>query len=228
MIEIPEDIRELFLRELNNTATDDEREKLFMFIEELLASKPDLKLTRILRDLGFDLQSYNRFMQRYRKWRQEMAGEKIPKGLKRLETKAFAKFVRTAWEEVRDIALDVVMGWYDRAKEMGYYNPESQKVDMRKFIEDAVTFYTQYRYSIDIFEEQYRDLEALTKTLIRMLDPQIARLVCLKLYMNFILKILELNVYGIPVPEELIYEVKEMVNKVIVGSPPSVRVERYE
>lgn len=223
---VPDEIKELFLRERENRATKDEREKIFMFIEDLLSEYPDIKLTSLLKQMGYAPNEYVRFMNRYRRWREQLT--KPPKKLKRLEQRAFAKFIEEAWGEVRDIALDVVMGWYDKAKEMGYYNPDSQKVDMRRFIEDAVTFYTQYKYSIDSIEEQFYDLEAYAKTLTRMLEPQLYRLITLRLYMNFTLKIMELQAYGIPVPEDIIYEVKELTNRVLEVSPPLVRIEKYE
>ena len=221
-IEVPSDIEDIIKLEFAKQASEKEREKLFSWLMDVLIKYPNFNMHKFLTErFGYDHTAYTRVVNNFKRWRAKLRG--VSKIRKPLED--YLKFVEDMWNEARDIALDVVMGWVDKAKEMGYYNSAEKKVDMKKFIEDAVTFYIQYKYVVDQIEERYKDLEAYAMTLQELVSPQVYRLIALRLYMEFIQDVMRMQTYGIPVPPELIEEVRRMTS-VFIGT--TVQGEIYE
>jgi len=231
-IEVPEDLRVLFELEKQKRTSSEDRVPLFEFLDKCYAEDPTFNAAKFLREnFNYTATDYNRLMIAYKRWKE--AGRSLKKKpeviIGEKETKDYADFLDKMWREARNISLDIVMGWIGKAKEMGYYNEEKQKVDMKKFIEDAVTFYIQYKYSIETLEERYRDLEALARTLARLLEPQTYRIIALKLYTEFVTEVMKLEARGIPVPEEFILDVRRMVTSFLrTTAPPELGGEKIE
>lgn len=230
-VEVPEDLRVLFELEKQRRTSKEDRVQLFKFLDKCYAEDPTFNAAKFLREnFDYTATDYNRLMVAYKRWKEAGGLKKKPEAiLSEKESKDYAEFLDKMWREARDISLDIVMGWVGKAKEMGYYNEKEQKVDMKKFIEDAVTFYIQYKYSIEYMEERYRDLEALAKTFMHLLEPQTYRIIALKLYVDFITEVMKLEARGIPVPEELVLEVRNMVDSFLrTTAPPKLGGEEVE
>jgi len=229
VIHIPDDIEVIIARELQRKASPEDRNRFFEWLTDVYRSHPDFNLSNFLRKRGFSHSDYTRVWRAYKRYTSKIHA---PTGaIYRTALDDFANFAKKMWEEARDISLDILMGWSDKAKEMGYYNPEKKKIDMKRFIEDAVTFYIQYKYTIEDFEERYRDLEAYARMLQELLKPQIYRVIALRLYISFVNSMMVLQAKGLPVPEEYLLEVRNIVNKFLMSTAPQVQKiegEMYE
>lgn len=219
---IPSDVDELLQLEREGRLKSYEREPIFNLFDSIKLQNPHFNFRTFLIDnYGFDQKGYTRLITAYSRYRRTGGITKSPTAIIGEEAQRdFAKYLTDTWREARDISLDIVMGWMNKAKEMGYYNEDKKKVDMKKFIEDAVTFYIQYKYSVEVMEEKYMDLMALAKTFEKLFEPQIYRIIALKLYVEFITEVMKLQAKEIPIPENYIIDVKNTVNTFIQTSIP--------
>ena len=219
---IPPDVDELLRLEKEGRLKNYEREPIYKLFDAIKMNNPHFNFrTFLIENYGFDQKDYTRLITAYSRYRKAGGITKSPAAVIGDEAQRdYADFITKMWREARDISLDIVMGWVNKAKEMGYYNPDKKKIDMRKFIEDAVTFYIQYKYSVEVMEERYMDLMALAKTFEKLLEPQIYRVIALKLYTEFISEVMKLQARDIPIPEDYIIDVKNTVNAFIKTSIP--------
>ena len=227
-IEIPKEISEMILRFRAGTLKRPEKMKLFKWFHEM-SKVPSFGMKDILREHGYTEKEISRFkmaLSRYRKTMTVTARDE----LKRLENEDFATFIETVWNEAKTIATDVVMAWREKAINMGYYDPDNNTVRMKDFIVDAVNFYIQYKDRVEELEEELEDTKAAGKLAFRLAEPNIAKIYVINSYTRFCAEVLKLASLGIPVPESVILDVKETVNRVIssLKAPLAEGLERYE
>jgi len=220
---VPPEIAELLIKFRDKKISKIEEAQLYRWIMGM-KNVPGFNLHELTTaGFGFSENDYRRltgYMTRYRKKVKVKAEDE----LRRLENQDFARFIETMWNEVKTIATDVVMGWAEKAKNMGYYDPEQGKTDMKRFIEDAINFYVENKDRIEEYEERLRDVEAAGQLAFKLADPNIAKIYVVNAYTRFCSEVLKLAALGIPVPESIILDVKETVNRAITSlKPPLMR-----
>ena len=222
---VPPDVDELLQLEREGRLRNYEREPIFKFFDSVKLENPHFNIRDFLMTYyDYDQKAYTRIINAYGRYRKAGGITKSPQAVVGEEAQRdYASFITEMWREARDIALDVVMGWVNKAKEMGYYNPNKKKIDMKRFIEDAVTFYIQYKYSVEMMEEKYMDLMALAKAFEKLFEPQIYRIISLKLYVDFIKTVMRIQANGIPIPEDYVEDVRRTINAFIKTTiPPQI------
>ena len=215
--EVPADIGALFKKFRDKDINPKEQTKLLQWIMGVM-DDPGFKL-RSLTMTGFaftkrDHDRLQRALNRLQKTLEVSASTK----LKELEADAFAKFIEETWEEAKNIATDTVVRWRDKAIEYGFFDKEAGKVKMKEFIEVSCNFFVEKRDMIETVEERVRDLEATASMFAEISKPQVLRIIALRLYMDFVNKVTHLAAIGIPVPESVIIDVKNEVNRVMLST----------
>lgn len=220
--EVPPDIGALFKKFKDRDINAKERTKLLQWII-IMMKEPGFSL-RTLTMTGYaytkrDHDTLQRAVNRLQETLRVTAETKV----KELEADAFAKFIEDTWEEARNIATDTVMSWRNKAIEYGFFDKDTQKVKMKEFIETACDFFVEKSEMVERIEERVRDLEAVAALFAELSKPNVLRIVTLRAYMEFVNKVTRLAAMGIPVPESVIIDVKNEVNRVMLST---FRVER--
>jgi hypothetical protein len=222
--EVPADIGDIILKFRNYQATEAETEKLCQWVHEM-RDKPGFNPRALLMvHYGYDTRAYNRFKKAYDRYREKVEAEAKVK-LRRLEAEDFSKFVEDIWKDVINTGKRLVKEHYNDAVEMGYYDEKTGNVDMVKFFDDAANFFKENRDVLETVEERIKDIEAAAKVFAEMAKPNILRIMALRAYISFITEAMRLAALGIPVPESIIIDVKETINRLLYSTQPPLKEE---
>lgn len=225
--QVPEDIAELFQKFKEYATTETETEKLCDWIINKL-DVPGFNYKQIcMVGFGYNIRDYNRLKKAVESTKKKLSVSAETQ-LKKLEAGDFARFVEGMWSEASTIAKTTVMKWAERAKEMGYFDEEKGRVRMKDFVEDACNFYIENKDLIETVEERIKDVEAVARVFLELAKPNIIRIIALREYTRFVTEVTRLAALGIPVPESIIMEVKNTVNKVILSTHPIIKEGEVE
>jgi hypothetical protein len=136
--QVPEDIANLLGQfKGQEKLSDDDEDKLFSYLmaqEDILSlvTAEPFKFTK--RDYG----RLNKAMSR--KGAAKKRGEPIAE-IDRVSDFKKREFLRQLAESSWEIGTDVMMKWVQRASELGYYDEAAKKVDMARFVNDAIEFF---------------------------------------------------------------------------------------
>ncbi|MBA7612300.1 hypothetical protein ES703_19536 [subsurface metagenome] len=223
---IPPKIAAILVKSKEKKLTKKQKTELAYWIIDMRKSS-DFNLKRLVIDsFGYSEQDYNTLwviVDRFEKGLTVSAKEK----LKKLEGEAFSTFITDIWKEAKSIATDTLQRWYRRAVEFGYFDKENETVRMKEFVEDACNFYVNNKETIGSYEEEILNLKAAVSTFAEISKPNVLRIMALHSYIEFTSLCTLLAARGIPVPEAIIIEVKNTVNRVILSTHPAMR-ERIE
>ena len=127
------------------------------------------------------------------------------------------------WKEAKSIATDTLQRWYRRANEFGYFDKKNETVRMKEFVEDACNFFVENKETVAQKDEEILNLKAAVATFAEISKPNVLRINALDSYIEFTSLCTLLAARGIPVPEAIIMEVKNTVNRVILSTHPIER-----
>lgn len=219
---IPPEIAAILVKSKEKKLTKKQKTKLVYWIIEMRKSS-DFNLKRLVIDsFGYSEQDYNTLwvtLDRFEKGLTVSAKEK----LKQLEADAFSNFISDIWTEAKGIATDTLQRWYRRAVEFGYFDQKTQSVRMKEFVEDACNFYVENKEIVGSYEEEILNLKAAVSTFAEISKPNVLRIMALHSYMEFTTLCTLLATRGIPVPEAIIIEVRDTVNRVILSTHPAMK-----
>lgn len=125
----------------------------------------------------------------------------------------YAKFIREQWEMAHDIAANIIIKAYEKAKERGYYDPQRQVVDIKRFVEDAVMFYIENGDRIADMEEELEHYRALSEALVEVLGAKYAYLYLAKLWTWVTVSTAVAEAYGYRIPRFVFEEVEKVLNE---------------
>ena len=220
--DVPPDIGALFEKYRDKKTKAKESTKLARWIIEM-QKVPGFNLKLLVMDgYNYTVTDWNRLKQMLSRLKKRL-GVSAKDVLKEHEAADFARFIEDLWNEAKKIATDTLMRWHSRAIEYGYFDEEKGSVRMKDFIEDACNFYIEKREALETIEERVGDLQATCAMFAELSKPNVLRIVALRSYMEFVSGITLLAARGIPVPESIIMEVKNTVNKVILSTYQPVR-----
>jgi hypothetical protein len=223
--QVPEEIAELFEKFRNYQTTEAETMQLTSWIVSML-DVPGFNYKHLCMDgFGYNIRDYNRLKKAVERAKKKLSVTAETQ-LKKLEASDFARFIEDLWSEVSNIGKSTVMKFVERAKEMGYFDEEKGRVRMKDFVEDACNFYIENKDLIETVEERVKDVEAVARVFAEIAKPNILRIIALREYTRFITEVTRLAALGIPVPESIILEVKETINKVITSTYPALKEEQ--
>jgi len=143
--QVPEDIAKLLGHfKLKEKLSEDDEAKLFSYLsgqENILAlvTAEPFKFTRT------DYGRLNKAMTT--KGIITRKGQPIAE-IDRVADEKKREFLRQLAESSWEIGTDVMMKWVQRASELGYYDEDTKKVDMARFVNSAIEFFIQYGTSI--------------------------------------------------------------------------------
>lgn len=215
--EIPEEIQVLFEKCRDKKISAKGRAKLERWIVGM-QKVPGFDLKHIcIDDFDYTSTDYNRLRKRVQRLKKKLTTS-AKEVLREAEADDFVKWVEGAWEQVKTIGKDMVMGWTERASELGYYDEDSGEVRIKEFLVDACTFFVEKRQMIETVEERVKDVEAACQMFAELSKPQVVRIIALREYMDFVQIVTFLAARGIPVPTSVIDEVRSTVDAVMRGA----------
>lgn len=220
--DIPPDIAALFVNYRDKKVKAKEATKLGRWIVGM-QKVPGFNLKLLIMD-GYDytVTDWNRLKQMLSRLKKKL-GVAAKDLLKEHEAADFAHFLENLWNEAKKIATDTLMRWHNRAIEYGYFDEDKGSVRMKDFVEDACNFYVEKRDMLDTIEERVNDLQATCAMFAELSKPNVLRVVALRSYLEFVNQVTYLAARGIPVPESIILEVKDTVNRVILSTYQPVK-----
>ena len=222
--QVPEEIAELFEKFKNYQTSEAETMQLTSWINSML-DVPGFNYKQLcMAGFGYNIRDWNRLKKAVERTKKKLAVSAETQ-LKKLEASDFARFIEDMWGEVSNIGKSTVMKFVERAKELGYFDEEKGRVRMKDFVEDACNFYIENKDLVETIEERIKDVEAVARVFAELAKPNILRIISLREYTRFITEVTRLAALGIPVPESIILEVKDTVNKVISSTYPAVKEE---
>lgn len=169
-------------------------------LQEYLDSR-GTSLRATMHRLGiFSSDAYQRILRMLRPLKDTMVKERIEKSEERAMASAAVSRAKSIGRLKYEVADRIVAEHYSTALELGY--PETAE-GLAMFFKDAVNFYLN---NLNI-KEEYEDLKALTKCLINLIKPQIARLIAMKLIRSVAVEALKLAAEGKPVSADELDEV---------------------
>ncbi|MQY62074.1 hypothetical protein GH146_02140 [archaeon] len=177
------------------------------------------------KDFDYSETEYNSLANKVRRFEKSLSVSAEDR-LKNLEGDAFGTFIENLWSEAKGIATDTLQRWYRRAIEFGYFDKDTETVRMKEFVEDACNFYVENKEIVGSYENEILNLKAAVATFAEMSKPSVLRIMALHSYIEFTSLCTLLAVRGIPVPEAIIMEVRDTVNRVILSTHPIM--ERIE
>lgn len=220
--QIPEDIAELIEKNKDKSIKADERKKLMQWIIGMKKTEGWSLRGLLIKDFGYSETEYNTLANKTRQFEKTLTVS-AKEQLKKLEGDAFSIFITDIWKEAKSIATDTLQRWYRRAIEFGYFDKKNETVRMKDFVEEALDFYVANRETISQKDEEILNLKAAVSTFAEISKPNVLRIMALHSYMEFTSLCTLLAVRGIPVPEAIIIEVKNTVNRVILSTHPAMK-----
>jgi len=178
-MDIPPEMEKLLMAYKNKSISKDDEEKLFDYLYEIddikgLVSSPPFSFTK---------RDYNRLMAAMsrRRVKPEAVVRTPGRELQRIEGVDFKKFISQMWSQVKDIGMETVMRWVQRASELGYYDPETGTVDMHAFVNDACDFYIRYAPRLEEMEQDRLASQAMVSVLSEAFNRTLRRLYLIKI-----------------------------------------------
>jgi len=215
--EVPPDIGALFKKFKDRDINEKERSELLRWIIEMM-KEPGFSLrTLTMTGYGYSKTEHDTLQRAVNRLQRTLSVTAKSK-VRELESDAFTEFIEKTWEEARNIATETVVKWRDKAIEYGFFDQEKQTVKMKEFIETSCNFYVDKREMIEGIEERIRDLEAIAALFAELSKPNVIRIVALRSYMGFVNIVTQLAARGIPVPESIIIDVRNEVDKVMFST----------
>lgn len=219
---IPPEIADLFVKNKEKKLKKEGRSKLAYWIIDMKKS-PDFNLKRLVIDsFGYSNQDYNTLLVKVSRFEKKLTVTAKDQ-LKQLEGDAFSIFLTDIWKEAKSIATDTLQRWYRRANEFGYFDKKNETVRMKEFVEDACNFFVENKETVAQKDEEILNLKAAVATFAEISKPSVQRINALDSYIEFTSLCTLLAARGIPVPEAIIMEVKNTVNRVILSTHPIER-----
>jgi len=215
--EVPADIGALFKKFKDQDIKPKERTKLLHWIIEMMKEKDFSLRSLTMTGYGYTRTDHDRLQRAVNRLQKTLSITATSK-MKELESDSFSKFIEETWEEAKNIATDTVMTWRTKAIEYGFFDKENQKVKMKDFIETACDFYVKNVEALEGIEERIRDIEAIAALFAELSKPNVLRIIALRSYMEFVNHITRLAAMGIPVPDSVIIDVKNEVEKVMLST----------
>jgi len=206
---MPKIVYEALLKYRDKQAlSEEEKARLFAFLINL---PKHIQLSKLCRQLNFSkirVRTLRNLIQYYRNKLEEIRkAEQSRKQLESLEKRDFAAFVSSQWSELKKIGQDIILNYSKKATDRG--------MSISEYVTAALEFYDHYADKIDEFNEQMEDLKALVYLFKEAAETNFARLTALRIYTDFTAKILKLRSLGVPVPEEIMNEMKDLTNRVL-------------
>lgn len=198
MVVVPDNIRQIITKLAEGEkVSESDLKALLEYIDEKKTS-----LMNIMQSLGvFEYGTYQRILRMLRPLK---GGSKVIEKIEKAEEKAVASAAVARAKSIGklkyEIADRIVAEHYATALELGY--PETSD-GITMFFKDAVNFYLN---NMDIREE-YEDLKAVTKGLIKLMKPTTMRLIAMKLIKSIAIEALKLAANGKKLDEEYLNEV---------------------
>lgn len=219
---IPEEIADLLVKSKEKKLDKEGRSKLAYWIIDMKKSS-DFNLKRLVTDsFGYSQKNYNTLLITVSRFEKKLTIS-AKEHLKQLEGDAFSIFITDIWKEAKSIATDTLQRWYRRAIEFGFFDKNNETVRMKDFVEEALDFYVANRETVSQKDEKILNLKAAVATFAEISKPNVCRINALDSYIEFTSLCTLLAARGIPVPEAIIIEVKNTVNRVILSTHPRER-----
>jgi hypothetical protein len=163
-VEVPDSIAELLhAYKRGDKLTEEQEQELFGF----LADQDDVLNLVMAPPFSYTKRNYNRLMKEMGR-REYGAVPKVPRPeaeLPRLEAKDYRAFIASLWSEAKDIGTITVQKWYQRAGELGFFDETTGKVNLRAFVEEAISFYVEHGRKIAELEQEALSNKALAAML---------------------------------------------------------------
>jgi hypothetical protein len=220
---VPKEITKLFEKQKEKKKlTKNQKTKLFYWIIDMKKSSDfDLK-NFVKNEFGYDDTDYTRLWAKLNRFEKNLEVTS-KKQLKKRESEAFADFIDNIWLEAKSIATDTLQRWYSRAIEFGYFDEENESVRMKEFLEDALNFYVENRETIKSNTQKMLDYKAACTAFAEISKPNMVRIMALRSYTEFTKLVTILAARGIPVPEAIIIDVKNTINKALLSTHPAMK-----
>lgn len=156
--------------------TDEQLGELFDF----LSTVPDVKSLVMGEEFKFTESQYEALMKMMgragvvkKKAAQPTPEKAIKSTMAKRTSDAAGAFANKLFDDMLSIGGETVMRWYQFAGELGYYDQAKQKVDMPKFVGDAINFFIENKQavtelnqvnvmlwsSIELLSAMFKDLE---------------------------------------------------------------------
>lgn len=185
--EVPEEIDEIFkeVKQLDSIPEmEDERwDELFAWIDENVPSrglKPFVTQSYDYNDTQYSRLLRARKKRGYRKTKEVDTRKQLEKN----EKKDLTDFIDGQWEDIKRIGSKAVMDWASMAKDMGYYDEESEMLDMEAFIQDSVNFYSRQRPVVDELEARAKNNAAVARASLHALRKALNTLYSVRAYVE--------------------------------------------
>ena len=178
-MDVPPEIGKLLTAYKNRSISKDDEEKLFDYLYEV----DDVKGLVTSPPFNYTKRDYNRLMAAMS--RRRISPQTVVRApereLQRIEGVDFKKFISQMWSQVKDIGMETVMRWVQRASELGYYDPDTGTVDMHAFVNDACEFYIKYAPKLEEMEQDKMASQAMVSVLSEAFNRTLRRLYLVKI-----------------------------------------------
>ena len=223
--QLPDEIATLITKNKAKSIKAKGQKKLIQWIIDMKKTVGWSLRSLLKKDFDYSETEYNSLANKVRRFEKSLAVSAEDR-LKNLEGDAFGTFIENLWSEAKSIATDTLQRWYRRAIEFGYFDKDAETVRMKEFVEDACNFYVENKEIVGSYEVEILNLKAAVATFAEMSKPSVLRIMALHSYIEFTSLCTLLAVRGIPVPEAIIMEVRETVNRVILSTHPIMERSR--
>lgn len=220
--QLPDEIATLITKNKDKSIKAKEQKKLIQWIIDMKKTVGWSLRSLLKKDFDYSEAEYNTIANKVRRFEKSLSVSAEDR-LKGLEGDAFGVFIDNLWSEAKGIATDTLQRWYRRAIEFGYFDKDTETVRMKEFVEDACNFFVENKEIVGSYGNEILNLKAAVATFAEISKPNVLRIMALHSYIEFTSLCTLLAAQGIPVPEAIILEVRDTVNRVILSTHPARR-----
>lgn len=187
MPEVPEEILDLLeMVRKQEDLTEEQKDTLFSFLSSRINNIKKLVMEEI--EPGYTERDYKRLVQakrRHGEYQQTAKALEDPKQkLRSEESGDFADYITDQWNQARSIGLKAIQKWMNRASELGYYDKDTDRVEMGRFVEDALKFYVTQATRVEELEQEAVAGDVVRSIMADYIKMQRSRMVKVSVLLN--------------------------------------------